>query len=125
LTLLEVLSGRANKIEKFSDEFFRHFWGFKGLKKYNKSTTRGARGVPPILFNPKSYLIFDLKPHTKFRNPMITPSGRKVMAGEREKKKTLLIVDTSFGDSACNPLGPINDRVVKSRDNIGREDYLG
>jgi hypothetical protein len=29
----------------------------------------------------------DLKPNAKFRNPKITPSGRKVTTGERERKK--------------------------------------
>jgi hypothetical protein len=28
----------------------------------------------------------DLKPHGKFRNPTITPSGRKVTAAERKRK---------------------------------------
>jgi hypothetical protein len=53
-------------------------------------TTQGGRGgglsgiLPQILF------IFYLKPHAKFRNPTITPSGRKVMPGEREKRKNAL-----------------------------------
>ena len=33
----------------------------------------------------------------KVTNPTITPSGRKVTAGERREKKTLLIVDTFGG----------------------------
>ena len=40
----------------------------------------------------KSYYFCDLKPHGKFRNPTITPSGRKVAQGEEEKPP--LIVDT-------------------------------
>ena len=46
---------------------------------------RGAGGVPPIFFYPKSYFFCDLKPHAKFRNPTITPSGRKETAGEIER----------------------------------------
>jgi hypothetical protein len=42
---------------------------------------------------------------SKFQNPTITPSGRKVTTSEREKK-TPLIVDTQFCDSARKPLGP-------------------
>jgi hypothetical protein len=34
---------------------------------------------------PKSYFFVDLKPHAKFQNPNITPSGRKV--GEAERKE--------------------------------------
>ena len=62
------------------------------------------------MFHPKSYFLCDLKPHAKFKNPTITPSGRKVSEAEREKEereKTLLIVDTLFRDSAGKPLGPI------------------
>ena len=53
-----------------------------------------------ILFNHKSYFLCDLKPHAKFWNPTITPSGRKVTNSEREKErkkereKKTLIVDT-------------------------------
>ena len=35
-----------------------------------------------------------LKPHAKFWNPAITPSGRKVTQAEEEREKTPLIVDT-------------------------------
>jgi hypothetical protein len=42
---------------------------------------------PTNFFNPNSFFC-DLKPHAKFRNPTITPSGRKVTVGEeREKSK--------------------------------------
>jgi hypothetical protein len=40
-----------------------------------------GRGGPPILFYPKPFSFFDLKPHAKFRNPTITPSGRKNCVG--------------------------------------------
>jgi hypothetical protein len=36
---------------------------------------------------PKSYSFCDLKPHAKFQIPTLTPSGRKVMAAEEERKK--------------------------------------
>ena len=51
---------------------------------------------PPIIFtHPKSYFFGELKPHTKFKNPTITPSGRKVsVVEERKREKTPLIVDT-------------------------------
>jgi hypothetical protein len=47
----------------------------------------------PNFWLSKSYHICDLKPHKKFQNPMITPSGRKVTTGER-KEKMPFIVDT-------------------------------
>jgi hypothetical protein len=40
----------------------------------------------PIFFYLKSYF-FDLKPHAKFRFPMVIPSGRKVIAGDEEEEK--------------------------------------
>ena len=38
----------------------------------------------------------ELKPHTQFRNPTITPSGGKVTTSERrkEREKMPLVVDT-------------------------------
>ena len=45
----------------------------------------GLRGVLNF-FYPKSYYFCDLKPHAKFRNPTITPSGRKVCGGENRNK---------------------------------------
>ena len=62
---------------------------------------------------------FDLKPHAKFQNPMIAPSGRKV-TGEREEqrkgeKKEPLIGDNSLRDSACMPLRTKEDRRALSR----------
>ena len=37
--------------------------------------------TPPLIF------FCDLKPHAKFQNPTITPSGRKVSVGEEEREK--------------------------------------
>jgi hypothetical protein len=47
-----------------------------------------GEGGLTIPFNPN--LIFcDLKPHAKFPNPLITPSGRKLMAAERRENNTV------------------------------------
>jgi hypothetical protein len=35
----------------------------------------------------KSFYFCDLGAHVKFQNPKTTPSGSKVMAGDRKKKK--------------------------------------
>ena len=43
--------------------------------------------LPPGSFLPQILFFGDLNPHAKFRNPTITPSGRKVTAGERRKKE--------------------------------------
>ena len=38
--------------------------------------------------SPQILIFCDLKPHAKFQNPMITPSGRKVTRqSEREREK--------------------------------------
>ena len=49
----------------------------------------GGKGWGGVVrfFYPKSYFFCDLKPHAKFRNPTITPSGSKVTTSEREKEK--------------------------------------
>ena len=58
------------------------------------------------LFHPKSYFFCELKSHTKFWNPTITPSRRKVSRRKERREITRLIVDTEFRDSACKLLGP-------------------
>jgi ribosomal protein L34 len=45
-------------------------------------------GKAPIFFLPQ-FIFFDLKPHAKFWNPMITPSGRKVTLSERRRKNAV------------------------------------
>ena len=40
-----------------------------------------------FVFHPKSYYFCELKPHAKFQNPTITPSGKKVTQAEREKRE--------------------------------------
>ena len=37
---------------------------------------------PPIFFPPQILFLCELKPHAKFYNPMITPSGRQVTGAE-------------------------------------------
>jgi hypothetical protein len=60
-----------------------------------KNTKKGPpRGVS-IFFLTQILFFCDLEPHAKFRNPMITPSGRKVF-GRENKKIITNIVDTSF-----------------------------
>jgi hypothetical protein len=67
---------------KFSDQFLgisvydKHFSFFSSKKNLKDWPTRG-QGGPPIFFYPTSYFFCDLKPHTKFWNPMITLSGIK------------------------------------------------
>jgi hypothetical protein len=47
----------------------------------------GGRGVPQLFFTPNLNFFCELKPPTTFQNPTITPSGRKVMQGERKKEE--------------------------------------
>ena len=42
---------------------------------------------PKFSFTPNLIFFCDLKPHAKFWNPTITPSGRKVTGSEKKKKK--------------------------------------
>jgi hypothetical protein len=67
--------------------------------------------APPILstfwicFLPKSFFC-EFKPHAKFRNPMITPSGRKVCAGERREKNNAVNSGHLVPWQLTQPLGP-------------------
>jgi hypothetical protein len=59
----------------FSIDF--HFRRFQALFIFSaKIDPPGGQGVPQFFFYPKSYIFCDLKPHAKFRNPTITPSGK-------------------------------------------------
>jgi hypothetical protein len=51
-------------------------------------------GSPYFCSHTESYFFCNLKAHAKFWNPMITPSGRKVMQGKERREKTPFIVDT-------------------------------
>ena len=56
-----------------------------------------GQGGSPFLFSTQILFFCELKSHAKFRNPTITPSGRKVSEAEerkREREKTPFIVDT-------------------------------
>ena len=55
--------------------------------KKTKKSTPGGQGVPPKFVLPQILSFCDLKPNTKFRNPTITTSGRKVTAPERRERK--------------------------------------
>jgi hypothetical protein len=65
------------------EEKLENFLPFQAIQqKPKKSTPLGAWWVPPPQnVHPKSYFFCDLKTHAKFRNPTITPSGRKVPCG--------------------------------------------
>jgi hypothetical protein len=85
------MSGRVvNKFEKLSSQFSLAILGtfcfFK--KKLRKLPTLGAGGGAQF-FSLTQNLIFccELKPHAKFRNPTITPSGRKVTLEERRRRR--------------------------------------
>jgi hypothetical protein len=57
------------------------------IEKILKNKTPGGSG-PPNFFLPQiSFFFYDLKHHAKFQNPTITPFGRNVTAGGRQRKK--------------------------------------
>jgi hypothetical protein len=68
-------------------------------EKNPKNNPQGAGGSPNFVLPKILFSFCDLKPHTKFQNPTITPSERNANVGgkeeqEQEKKKTPSIVDT-------------------------------
>jgi hypothetical protein len=73
-TKILAISGNSKHFSDFSPIFFL--------------TPPGRRGVPPeFLLSLKSYFLGDLKPHSKFQNPTITSSGRKVTFLERRRRR--------------------------------------
>ena len=56
-------------------------------KRNTNRPSKGQGGVPKICAHPKYYCFCELKPHVKFQNYTITPSGRKVSEAEREKRE--------------------------------------
>ena len=73
------VSGRG--LNKISDDS-KHFLCFQNN---NKNRPQGGRGVRQFFLSPQ-FLLCDLRPHSKFHNPTITPSGRKVTQAERRRK---------------------------------------
>ena len=63
-------------------------------------------GGPPNFVLPQILIFFDLKPHAKLWNPMITPSGRKVPRRRERRKRNNAVNSGHFRDSARKPLGP-------------------
>ena len=53
----------------------------KNLKNY------GGKGGPTFFYRNLFSFLRDLKSDTKFRNPTITPSGRKLTQAERERER--------------------------------------
>ena len=54
----------------------------------NLKNRPGGHGGPHIFSLSLQILLFcDLKPHAKFHNPTITPSGRKVTEAEEERER--------------------------------------
>ena len=53
-----------------------------------KKTKRGTGGVSQICFTPILFFC-DLKPHAKFQNHTVTPSGRKVTRSEKREKNAI------------------------------------
>jgi hypothetical protein len=78
------MSGRGG--QQISGDFNHFFFFFK-----LKNRPLGDRGAPQNLFYHKSYFFCDLKPHAKFGNPAITPSGRKVTRRREEEIKPLIV----------------------------------
>ena len=81
--LVHVSERGVKKIEKFR-RFLSLF--IFSRKKNLKIDTPGAR-VPPFFCTPNLIFLCDLKPHAKFQNPTITPSGRKVTGSEKKERK--------------------------------------
>jgi hypothetical protein len=88
---LAPINTSGNFKAQVSDHFSRHFrrcqalFGFFSRKNPQKNDPRGAAGSP-IFFLPQILFLCDLKPHAKFQNPTITPSGRKVTRKKERKR---------------------------------------
>jgi hypothetical protein len=91
----QVSEWGPKKMTNFPINFQAIIGNYVRFFKTLKNGPLGGRGASPTFLKYTNLIFCDLKPHTKYLNPMITPSGRKVTTVEREKrKKTLLIVDT-------------------------------
>ena len=88
----------------------KHFSFFQ--KKPKKSTPWGAGGSLEFFFTPN--LIFcELKPHAKFWNPTITPSGRKVTRRREERRENNAVNSGHFVSVTAHATTRTN--VFKSR----------
>jgi hypothetical protein len=67
------------------------------LKRKTGALGRGGEGVPRISFNQKSFFFCELKPHAKFQNPTIAPSGRKVCGTEKQAGAELCQAQDKLG----------------------------
>jgi hypothetical protein len=64
----------------------KHFL-FKQTKNLKNHPPGGLGGVPRILLHPNSYFFCDSRPHIKFQNPTLTPSGRKISRQKERREK--------------------------------------
>ena len=65
---------------------------FSFFSTKTKILTPRGKGAPPIFFLTPNLIFCNLKPHSKFQNPTITPSGRKASVGEEKREKNCKIV---------------------------------
>ena len=84
LAPMGVLAPGVKNLKHFPINFLaisgdsKHFFQQKKLK----NRPPGGHGGPPSFVLPQILFVCDLKPHAKFWNPTITPSGRKVSEAE-------------------------------------------
>jgi hypothetical protein len=93
----QVFGRGSTNLKHFSINFLAIFiLLFFSEKKTPKNRPPRRQGGPP-----KSYFFCELKPHAKFQNPRITPSGIKVTRRREEKKNAI-----NSGHLVPQPLGP-------------------
>ena len=83
------------------------------------SNKLGQGESPKFIFTSKLFFFCDSKPHAKFHNRMITPSGRKVIQAERKRKTSwgwavLSAGQTGVSKSNCNQK-EIEELLITSR----------
>ena len=82
----------GKKMKKIPSNFLvisgdsKHFSFFLKKNLKNRPPPGGRGGSPQFLFYPKSCFFCDVKPHVKFRNPTITPTGTKVTWRKKKEK---------------------------------------
>ena len=81
------LSNKSHLQFKFFEKVQINFLAILGDSKHFSGFL-----VPQIFFLTTNLIFFyELKPHARFRNPTITPSGSKVSEGERERDSGHLV----------------------------------